>query len=68
MVKEYDAEILKESCPQEFLDLKTEDVNFNYSTLKVKQEDLWPFVSDYLLQVIVWVDPLDGTAEFTEGR
>ena len=27
VVKEYDAEILKESCPQEFLDLKTEDVN-----------------------------------------
>lgn len=37
-----DQDILKEPCPQEFIDLQEKDI-------------------------IVWVDPLDGTKEYTEG-
>lgn len=42
IITKYDESVLGQKCPNEFQDIKDEDV-------------------------IVWVDPLDGTSEFTQG-
>lgn len=38
----YDSNILNSRCPEEFVNVKDEDI-------------------------VVWVDPLDGTSEYTQG-
>ncbi|XP_037956144.1 3'(2'),5'-bisphosphate nucleotidase 1-like [Teleopsis dalmanni] len=42
LVKESDAEFLKQNCPEELQEIKDEDF-------------------------VIWVDPLDGTSEYTQG-
>ncbi|KAL3874120.1 hypothetical protein ACJMK2_037176 [Sinanodonta woodiana] len=42
IVKSFDKEVLKHTCPPDYKDTKDEEI-------------------------VIWVDPLDGTAEFTQG-
>uniref|UniRef100_A0A672MRV6 3'(2'),5'-bisphosphate nucleotidase 1 n=1 Tax=Sinocyclocheilus grahami TaxID=75366 RepID=A0A672MRV6_SINGR len=50
--------ILQKSCPDEYASLKEEEVKRN------RKQNMVIF---HLSQLVVWVDPLDGTKEYTEG-
>uniref|UniRef100_A0A671MYE0 3'(2'),5'-bisphosphate nucleotidase 1 n=1 Tax=Sinocyclocheilus anshuiensis TaxID=1608454 RepID=A0A671MYE0_9TELE len=50
--------ILQKSCPDQYASLKEEEVKRN------RKQNMVIF---HLSQLVVWVDPLDGTKEYTEG-
>ena len=66
VVEPNESDFINFQCPEELTNIKEEDVSwkrFSIISLKIGQ---W-FDIALVVQFVVWVDPLDGTAEYTAG-
>ena len=64
LVSDLDKEVLNLQCPEELRNVTEEDVSIEIPILVL--HIVLKFVK-FFFQFVVWVDPLDGTAEYTEG-
>lgn len=64
LVSDLDKEVLNLQCPEELRNVTEEDVSIEIPILVLH---IVLKFHKFFFQFVVWVDPLDGTAEYTEG-